>query len=300
MAETLVMRTAQWHGRLLLHLVLCSSQLSLPQASMCMCVASVCYHRRKNVGYMYAIHNGATAVYDGDAGSLLLEGHVPMLACSADAHELTSNITSAPCLGPYTVLDASKMAQDNQASGAASRPAVLNPYPLFGQSNLWPRDMPTQTSLHDGPFCFSRRPARPLIQQALTNGEPNAGLRPYLGQGARARGMPQQPGVTFDPSAFSVVLPEGVLTPVNRCGGPAGCTQEPPHDHLLPPFSAAAHSVATIVASVNLSHGLRPRMQNVNSSSSERTAHCFDVCRHNTIFLQDALWTLLLPVGDNR
>lgn len=165
---------------------------------------------------MYAIHNGATAVYDADADSLLLNEHIPMLSCSAGVHELTSNLTTAPCLGPYSVLDSAKMGQGGQ-SGATSRPAVLNPYLLFGQPRLWPRGMPTQTSLAGGPFCFSRQPARPLIQQAMTNGQPDAGPCPYL-QGAASGGVPQQQaGVRFDATAFPVVLPEGVLLPLNRC-----------------------------------------------------------------------------------
>jgi hypothetical protein len=172
---------------------------------------------------MYAIHNGPTGVYDGDADSVLLGGHVPVLACSANAYELTSNITTAPCLGPFSVLDAYKMGQNGQVPGATSMPAVLNPYILFGQPKLWPSGMPTQTSLGDGRFCFRRQLARPLIQQALTNGHPDAGVRPYLAGAHAGVTVSQQPGVRFDPTVFSVVLPEGVLVPVNRCVETLSC-----------------------------------------------------------------------------
>jgi hypothetical protein len=142
-----------------------------------------------------------------------------MLSCSAEPHELTSIITTGTCLGPFTVLDTSKMGQDSDAGGA-SRPVVLNPYLLFGQSRLWPRGMTTQSLLDGGPFCFTRQPARPLIQQALTNGQSDAasGFRPFL-QGTPAGGVSQQQRseVQFDATAFSVVLPAGVLEPISRC-----------------------------------------------------------------------------------
>ena len=157
------------------------------------------------MGYMYAIHHGAYAVYDVSSNVTLLQDHVPMLACDGGP-DLTDTVTGTPCLGAYTVLNVN-------ASGQQPSLPVYNPYPLFGGLRLWPRGMTTYSSLQGSPYCFKRAAARPLIQQALIDGQPDLGTRPFAPQGS----LPlSQQGAQLDDTAFSVVLPAGVATPLNR------------------------------------------------------------------------------------
>lgn len=53
--------------------------LLLPQGII---VAATLCRRRKNIGYLFAISNGAYAVYDGADTHQLLHDHVPMLTCA--------------------------------------------------------------------------------------------------------------------------------------------------------------------------------------------------------------------------
>lgn len=152
---------------------------------------------------MYAIGHGAIAVYDADADSTLLQEHILGLSCSDGRADLDVNVTGTPCAGLHTVLDIS--------SGCRSTGApVFNPFPLFGQPNLWPRGMPSHSCITTNSLCFRRTSARPVIQQAMIDGQPDVSPRPF------ATSTGSHGTVTLDSTAFSVVLPAGVLAAVNR------------------------------------------------------------------------------------
>lgn len=154
----------------------------------------------KNIDYLYAISHGARVVYDVDAHLQLLQEHIPMLCgMNSSEPELVPQANSQPCAGTYTLVD--------------NKAPLFNPYPVFGQPYVCARGM-TCTSL--GPLdsggdiadvCFKRSSARPLIQQSLINGFTD------VDEGYHGR---QPLNVTFERSAFSVVLPHGTAAPLNR------------------------------------------------------------------------------------
>ena len=167
-----------------------------------LCLRAVC--SRKSIGYLYAIQHGAQVVYDVADTVELQQDHIPMLSCWQPHSELTLLPDGQPCQGDYTMLDTS----GRGAAQHTGSPSIVNPYPLFGQPHIHPRGMSDQTFKEEVPdACFLRGAARPLIQQAMINGRPDVDCV-YHGQ--------QPLNVTFDRSAFAIVLPHNRATYLNR------------------------------------------------------------------------------------
>lgn len=168
---------------------------------MLACVCVCC--SRKVLGYLHAISQGATALYDGDDNVELLQSFMPMLSCNSTDPELVSALSRPEaCQGTLTMLKA-----------ISARPQLFNPYPLFGQPHVCPRGInPASLQQHTGKasVCFQRTTARPLIQAGLINGRPDVD-RWYHGS--------QTMDVAFERSGFSVVLPHHVAAPLNRWVG---------------------------------------------------------------------------------
>ena len=158
---------------------------------------------RKTLGYLYAISQGATAIYDADDAVELLQDHIPLLSCNQTSPELLPAQPSNPtttCKGILTQLK----------PGPTAAALLFNPYPLFGQPHVCPRGIapmrvPQGTNASE---CFKRGSARPIIQQGLINGRPDVDDT-YHGS--------QPLDIAFARSGFSVVMPHGVATPLNRC-----------------------------------------------------------------------------------
>jgi hypothetical protein len=164
-------------------------------------LAYVCCSR-KVLGYLYAISQGATVLYDGDDNVELLQHSIPMLSCTSTNPELlpvSVTNSSKPCQGILTMVKT-----------ASAQPELFNPYPLFGQPHVCPRGIdPAKLQLHTGnaSVCFQRAAARPVIQTGLINGKPDVDPT-YHGS--------QPLDVVFERSGFSVVLPHNVAAPLNR------------------------------------------------------------------------------------
>jgi hypothetical protein len=154
---------------------------------------------RKVLGYLYAISQGATVLYDGDDSIELLQSSIPMLSCTSTDPEIRAagSDGAQACQGTLTVL-----------KPTSEQPELFNPYPLFGQPHVCPRGINPASLQHQvASVCFQRAVARPLIQAGLVNGRPDVDSS-YHGS--------QPLDVTFERSGFSVVLPHNVAAPVSR------------------------------------------------------------------------------------
>lgn len=176
-------------------------------------------------------------MYDGDASSTLLQNYLPMLACSSPVSpEWSSSVLASPCEGAYTVLDAKTA---HSVGTPSSR--LYNPYLLSGEHQLWPRGMPPVDVLQGEELCFSRRAARPLIQQGLIDGRPD--VDPLRSARLRANSQQRQ---TLDRTTFSVVLPHNVMTPLNRCAQPSEYQQAIRHVKLATLYMFWASALSSI------------------------------------------------------
>jgi hypothetical protein len=178
-------------------LAFCDTNLyALPICTLCVSFS------RKVLGYLYAISQGATILYDGDDSVELLQSSIPMLSCNSTDPEIRTAGPDAShaCQGTLTTLMA-----------RSSQPQLFNPYPLFGQPHICPRGIhPTSLRVdtgHNASVCFHLAAAMPLIQAGLINGRPDVDQN-YHGS--------HPMDVTFERSGFSVVLPHHVASPVNR------------------------------------------------------------------------------------
>ncbi|KAF8056744.1 STL1 [Scenedesmus sp. PABB004] len=150
---------------------------------------------RKNIGYLYAIANGATAIYETDDNNVLLTPTILQLVSPPDgggAPELSPDVSGACPRAPFAMLD-------------PGCDVDFNPYPLFGM-DAWPRGLPLTAIKRPPATCFSRRPGRPLIQQGLANKDPDVDAIVRLQRDLN---------VVFDEQAFSVLLPPGSMSPFN-------------------------------------------------------------------------------------
>jgi len=104
-------------------------------------MASDC--RRKNMGYLKAIQQGAEEIYETDDDNEIVSGQLPNLE-----------------RGYYVY----------NSSGRS----VVNPYAYFGYPSIWPRGFPLdQIRPEMQSEAFSRVAAKPLILQGLADKDPD-------------------------------------------------------------------------------------------------------------------------------
>jgi hypothetical protein len=102
-------------------------------------------HRRKNLGYLWAIQHGAQKIYETD-----------------DDNELvTTDLPSFEGLQTYVYNGANQ--------------TVVNPYAYFGYPGIWPRGYPLDQirASQQSVSHFSRVASRPLILQGLADKDPD-------------------------------------------------------------------------------------------------------------------------------
>lgn len=104
-------------------------------------------YTRKNIGYLFAIQNGAKYIYDTD-----------------DDNQPLVNLTEYFNLNKYDyglVID-------------CNSPRVINPYAHFGQPLIWPRGYPL-SEIHKNHYnnyiCGKRKTS--IVQQGTVNGDPD-------------------------------------------------------------------------------------------------------------------------------
>jgi hypothetical protein len=104
-------------------------------------------YTRKNIGYLFAIQNGAKFIYDTD-----------------DDNEPLVNLNEYFNFNKYDygmIID-------------CKSPRVMNPYAHFGQPLIWPRGYPLseiQQNHYNGYICGKRKTS--YVQQGVVNGDPD-------------------------------------------------------------------------------------------------------------------------------
>lgn len=133
------------------------------------------HYSRKNVGYLYAIENGATIIYDTDDDNKPIAGLNP---CAIDS-TLSSLITSENC---------------------------VNVYSYFGQPEVWPRGLPLQKIATSKSFQIASPTVCKIgIEQGVVNESPDVDAIFRLTQD-KVIDFTQQP---------PCFLPEGIFCPFN-------------------------------------------------------------------------------------
>ncbi|KAH9499448.1 hypothetical protein Btru_077895 [Bulinus truncatus] len=140
-------------------------------------------YARKNIGYLYAVLNGAKYIYETDDDNRPfddLEGFI---------------------YGHRT----SGLMYDGQR--------VFNPYHHFGQSTLWPRGYPLSEigAVTSKSYWLDSDWTTPTIQQGVVNGDPDVDAVFRLTR----KSVTSPINVTFDPYAPPVFVPQGVFSPFN-------------------------------------------------------------------------------------
>lgn len=148
-------------------------------------------YTRKNIGYLYAIANGAKFIFDTDD-----DNHPTAISGKPEEH---LNFRQAQ-FSSGLVYDADP------------NTTVVNPYVHFGQESMWPRGYPLdaigQTSSYKYSICKTVTPA---VQQGLVNGDPDVDAIFRLTRKSAVQNL----NITFDSRAPHVVLPSGIFAPYN-------------------------------------------------------------------------------------
>jgi len=142
-------------------------------------------YTRKNIGYLYAIKNGAEFIYDTDDDNVPVKDLDSYFSFNKTEYGL--------------VLD-------------CESPSIINPYAHFGQPQIWPRGFPltrVQDNFYNGYFGGVRKSS--IVQQGVVNGDPDVDAIFRLTRSMRYKKL----DVKFDATAPSVQLPIGKLSPFN-------------------------------------------------------------------------------------
>lgn len=127
----------------------CDGVVFLPfaeQASLGFETASalpVGHYARKNLGYLYAMREGAELIYETDDDNILIGTDVPVLP------------------------------REQEATVVTSPDGFVNVYCLYTERQTWPRGFPLDLIRGSAPIARQRRPVSVPIQQGLANNDPD-------------------------------------------------------------------------------------------------------------------------------
>ncbi|XP_055898711.1 uncharacterized protein LOC106078818 [Biomphalaria glabrata] len=140
-------------------------------------------YARKNLGYLYAILNGAKFIYETD-----------------DDNRPSDNLEGFI----YTPETPGLMYAGKK---------LFNPYQHFGQSTLWPRGYPLSKigAVNVRSYWLSSSWTSPTIQQGTVNGDPDVDAIFRLTRKSETSPL----NVTFHSHAPPVLVPQGVFSPFN-------------------------------------------------------------------------------------
>ena len=146
-------------------------------------------YTRKNLGYLYAIQNGARFIYDTD------DDNAPLV----DINEYFNFETHDHGL-----------IFENEGGNTIN---VYNPYAHFGQPLIWPRGFPlTQIQQANESFryvCGLRKTS--WVQQGVVNGDPDVDAIFRLTKSHKFKRI----DIKFDPISPSIQYPSGSMAPYN-------------------------------------------------------------------------------------
>ncbi|EDO48521.1 predicted protein [Nematostella vectensis] len=142
------------------------------------------HYSRKNIGYLYAIQHGANIIYDADTNTQLLRNK----------------------LGFHLDEDPRKLLV------YSTNHNIINPYPHFGQSTVWPRGYPLEMigapPQHTFVLCEGINPG---IQQALSNGASDVDSIFKLTRNNHNTAL----NITFNGKSEKVAIPHGAFSVFN-------------------------------------------------------------------------------------
>jgi hypothetical protein len=143
-------------------------------------------YTRKNIGYLYAIHNGAKYIYDTDDDN----------APTADLHT-------------YFQYEEQKYGLRIKCSVNST---VINPYAHFGQPLIWPRGYPLSqvNGIYDNSYSCGLKKTS-IVQQGLVNGDPDVDAIFRLTKSLENKRI----DIQFDSTAPSLEIPKTKLAPYN-------------------------------------------------------------------------------------
>jgi hypothetical protein len=147
-------------------------------------------YTRKNIGYMYAIQNGAKFIYDTD-----------------DDNRPIVNLNEYFNFNAY---DYGLMIDTNDKKLSSTR--VLNPYAHFGQPLIWPRGYPLSEihKIHYNNYICGRRKTS-FVQQGVVNGDPDCDAIFRLTKTMNYKKI----DLKFDETSPSLQYPVGKMSPYN-------------------------------------------------------------------------------------
>jgi len=142
-------------------------------------------YTRKNIGYLYAIQNGAQFIYDTDDDNEPIVNLVDYFDLNEFKTELEYDLNS---------------------------PLILNTYAHFGQPTIWPRGFPLNEinkKLYNDYILVKKSTS--IIQQSVVNGDPDVDAIFRLTKSLEYKRI----DIKFDSSSPSVRIPLFKLTPFN-------------------------------------------------------------------------------------
>jgi hypothetical protein len=143
-------------------------------------------YTRKNIGYLFAIHNGAKYIYDTDDDN-------------------------APILDLNTYFEYEQQRHGIRVSCDVNS-TVVNPYAHFGQPLMWPRGYPLSdvNNIYDNSYeCGLKKTS--IVQQGLVNGDPDVDAIFRLTKTVQNKRIEIQ----FDNTAPSIQIPMTKFAPYN-------------------------------------------------------------------------------------
>ena len=170
-------------------------------------------YTRKNIGYLFAIENGARFIYDTD------DDNAPIVDLNKyfnfDEHDygLTFDTLNIKSYNKCSVIDQNvEKIQDDLLNGL-----VLNPYAHFGQPTIWPRGYPLSqiNKNHENKYSCGKRKAS-LVQQGVVNGDPDVdAIFRLTKSGSDSQRVTRLINIKFDPSSPSIQYPLYRVSPYN-------------------------------------------------------------------------------------
>ena len=152
-------------------------------------------YTRKNIGYLYAIENGAKYIYDTD------DDNAPILSDLTKYFDIDKTTK-------YGMI-VNNNGNNNESSFNMN---IINPYAHFGQPTIWPRGYPL-SKIHlnyDNQYlCGQLKPS--IVQQGLVNGDPDVDAIFRLTKTMNYK----RPNITFDQTSPSLQIPTFTFTPYN-------------------------------------------------------------------------------------
>lgn len=141
-------------------------------------------YARKNLGYLYALSQGASVIYETDDDNKLLSDLAPFLSDEEWLAVYPSQEEELP---------------------------VVNPYAHFGQPSIWPRGYPLTAIGRPDQTALQERRIPSWIQQSLANGDPDVDAIFRLTR----KPLDAPLTLTFDELAPPVALPAHTFCPYN-------------------------------------------------------------------------------------